>query len=857
MLDATTKRKIDSARQILVGKVPDPKAQVEQITTALVYKFMDDMDKEAEELGGKAKFFTDDLKDFAWSKLLDTRYSGQERMDLYVRAISAFAKAKQLPQLFRDIFKDAFLPYRDPETLSLFLKEIDNFTYDHSEDLGNAFEYLLSVLGSQGDAGQFRTPRHIIDFIVAVVDPKKNETVLDPACGTAGFLISAYKHIRKHNSSNFKPEKEKAEEKLPEGETIAETVLAEKTYRGDQLTPSERGKLMNNFVGYDISPDMVKLSLVNMYLHGFSDPKIYEYDTLTSEKHWGEQFDVIMANPPFMSPKGGIRPHKRFSVQASRSEVLFVNYILEHLNLKGRAGIIVPEGIIFKTENAYKQLREMLIEDGLFAVVSLPPGVFNPYSGVKTSILLFDNEHAKKSDEILFLKIEKDGFDLGAQRRKIDKNDLPEALDILEAWKQGKKKESDLVLWVKKEKISESGDYNLTGERYREVEIRKNQKWPLRELSEVVTLLRGQGLSKKDIGEKGKNKCIHYGQLYTTYGQVIKDVKSYTNLDGKVLSVSGDVLVPGTTTADAMGIATASALLEDSVIIGGDINVLRIDREKIDPVYLAYLLSKPLKKELAVYARGTNIIHLLGKDIIKIKIPLPPLEVQKEIVEQIEVKQNAINHAKEIIKNLERERRYFGQELRKLEDIEFVMLGNTCDIFNGSTPLRENKNFWENGTIPWFTVDDIREQGRKIIHTRQKITKEALQKTSVKLLPKKSVLLCCTASVGEYAFAEIELTTNQQFNGLVVKKEYEDKLIPEFLFWLSGTLKDELNRISGKTSFNFVSVGTLKKVKIPLPPLEIQKQLVAEAEKEEEIIVSNRRLIELMEEKIENTLETI
>ena len=228
MLDATTKRKIDSARQILVGKVPDPKAQVEQITTTLVYKFMDDMDKESEELGGKAKFFTDDLKDFAWRKLLDTRYSGQERMDLYVRAISAFAKAKQLPQLFRDIFKDAFLPYRDPETLSLFLKEIDNFTYDHSEDLGNAFEYLLSVLGSQGDAGQFRTPRHIIDFIVAVVDPKKNETVLDPACGTAGFLISAYKHIRKHNSSNFKPEKEKAEEKLPEGETIAETVLAEK-----------------------------------------------------------------------------------------------------------------------------------------------------------------------------------------------------------------------------------------------------------------------------------------------------------------------------------------------------------------------------------------------------------------------------------------------------------------------------------------------------------------------------------------------------------------------------------------------------------------------------------------------------
>jgi len=662
MLDATTKRKIDSARQILVGKVPDPKAQVEQITTALVYKFMDDMDKEAEELGGKAKFFTDDLKDFAWSKLLDTRYSGQERMDLYVRAISAFAKAKQLPQLFRDIFKDAFLPYRDPETLSLFLKEIDNFTYDHSENLGNAFEYLLSVLGSQGDAGQFRTPRHIIDFIVAVVDPKKNETVLDPACGTAGFLISAYKHIRKYNSSNFKPEKEKAEEKLPEGKTTAETVLAEKSYRGDQLTPSDRGKLMNNFVGYDISPDMVKLSLVNMYLHGFSDPKIYEYDTLTSEKHWGEQFDVIMANPPFMSPKGGIRPHKRFSVQASRSEVLFVDYILEHLNLKGRAGIIVPEGIIFKTENAYKQLRQMLVEDGLFAVVSLPPGVFNPYSGVKTSILFFDNELAKKRDEILFLKIENDGFDLGAQRRKIDKNDLPEALDILEAWKQGKKEESGIALWVRKEKIAESGDYNLTADRYREVVYYNNAKWEVVKLGELekekkIKFLRGQGISKKEIVENGKNKCIHYGEIYTLYQPIIKNVISRTNSKGKILSKKGDVLIPSTTTADAMGIAVARSLNEDDVILGGDINIIRTENKHVLSDYLALLISTPpLKNELATYAKGVNILHISNSDIRNLKIPLPPLEVQKEIVEQIEIKQNAINHAKEIIKNLERER---------------------------------------------------------------------------------------------------------------------------------------------------------------------------------------------------------
>jgi type I restriction enzyme M protein len=127
-----------------------------------------------------------------------------------------------------------------------------------------------------------------------------------------------------------------------------------------------------------------------MYLHGFSTPKIYEYDTLSSEDRWNETFDVILANPPFMTPKGGIRPHKKFGVQANKAEVLFTDYIVEHLNKNGRAGIIVPNGIVATTQTAYKQLRKLLVEDSLIAVVSLPSGCFNPYSGVKTSILMLD-----------------------------------------------------------------------------------------------------------------------------------------------------------------------------------------------------------------------------------------------------------------------------------------------------------------------------------------------------------------------------------------------------------------------------------------------------------------------------------
>ncbi|MBU0600670.1 N-6 DNA methylase, partial [bacterium] len=241
MLDNGTKRRIDTARDILVGKLPDPKSQVEQVTIALIYKFMDDMDKQSEEMGGKAKFFTGEYAKYAWSKIFDPRVSGYELVGLYGEAIQGMNQNPNIPQLFRNIFKNAYLPYRDPETLKSFLKIIAEFEYDHSERLGDAFEYLLSVMGSQGDAGQFRTPRHIIDFIVKVVTPCKNETILDPACGTAGFLISSFKHIQDKN-------RDKETGKI-------------------NLTPDERKRLIENFSGYDISPDMVRLSLVNMYLH--------------------------------------------------------------------------------------------------------------------------------------------------------------------------------------------------------------------------------------------------------------------------------------------------------------------------------------------------------------------------------------------------------------------------------------------------------------------------------------------------------------------------------------------------------------------------------------------------------------
>jgi len=647
MLDATTKRKIDSARQILVGKVPDPKAQVEQITTALVYKFMDDMDKESQELGGKTRFFNNGFEKYSWTKVLDKRLSGQERLDLYVQAITNMSKNPHIPQLFRDIFKDAFLPYRDPETLSLFLKEIDSFTYDHSEDLGNAFEYLLSALGSQGEAGQFRTPRHIIEFIVSVVDPKKKETLLDPACGTAGFLISAYKHILKNNSSNHLNNGVL----VHKGESAEETVIESKEkYSGDLLTPEEKGKVMDHIVGYDISPDMVKLSLVNMYLHGFPAPNVYEYDSLTSEKRWDENFDVIMANPPFMTPKGGIRPHKRFLVQSSRAEVLFVDYIWEHLNVNGRAGVIVPEGILGNANASYyKKIRETILE-GLYAIVGFHQFTFAPYAEVNTYALFIDKNLGKKAKDVLFIDVINDGFDKSSQRRAISKNDLPIAHSILEEYKKSlsnnqkykPKKDYDHFKLVSKKEILDNPDYILLHKKYTDIEI-PNTSVPIKNLGDLI----------QECKEKAGINPHEVWSVSNKYGFV----KSEEYFDKKIASKNTSnyrIIKPGyfAFNPSRINVGSIACNFTDSIgIVSPMYTVFKIkDQEEINPTFLLmYLKSNVCKEHINHLIHGATRKVLKKNDLKKLKIPLPSLKEQLRMLSEIDTEKQKITGLEERI----------------------------------------------------------------------------------------------------------------------------------------------------------------------------------------------------------------
>ena len=635
-------------------------------------------------------------------------------------------------------------------------------------------------------------------------------------------MISAYKHIlRQHDGKN---------------DQTGEPTSAEK-----RLSPEEKQKMMSNFVGYDIDPGMMRIAIVNMYLHHFPNPKIYEYDTLTYEDRWDDTFDVILANPPFMTPKGGIRPHKRFSVQATRSEVLFVDYILEHLNIKGRAGIIVPEGVIFRNDSAYKELRKKLVEDGLYAVVSLPQGVFAKPGGkgnVKTSILFFDNQLAKRSNEILFVKVENDGFDLGAQRRKIDKDDLPEALAILDAWKNGKKQSSDLALWVKKEKISENGYYNLTSELYKEREVRKNQKWPLVEIGAIAEILNGYAFKSNNYVNNGI-RIIRITNVQN--GRIVDDnPKFYPENTKEPISKyelkENDLLLSLTGNVGRVGILQKEFL---PATLNQRVACLRPKKDKILAKYLFYLLNRNVfEKDCIKSASGIAQKNLSTIWLSKYKIPLPPLEVQKEIVEQIEVKQNAVNHAKEIIKNLERERRYFGQSLRKLKDVEMSNLGDICENMD-SKRKPVTKSDRSIGKYPYYGasgivdyVDDYIFDGEYLLVSEDGANLLA-RSTPIAFSISGKTWVNNHAHILKFENSETQKLVEHYLNSIDVKQ------------YVTGTAQPKLNQ------------ENLNKIQIPLPPIEIQKQLVAEAEKEEEIIAANRRLIELMEGKISQVLAEI
>ena len=417
----------------------------------------------------------------------------------------------------------------------------------------------------------------------------------------------------------------------------------------------------------------------HMYLHGFTDPHLYEYDTLTSEERWNEFADIILANPPFMSPKGGIKPHRRFSIQAKRSEVLFVDYMAEHLTPAGRAGIIVPEGIIFQSQSAYKDLRKMLLENSLVAVVSLPAGCFNPYSGVKTSILILDKSLARQSDTIAFFKVENDGFGLGAQRRPIEKNDLPPVTTELTAYLRALRShqtpanlQPNYGLIVSKETIAANGDYNLSAERYR-VGTATNHRFPQVELGSICKPEYGFTASAEDKGDARFVRITDIGPD----GRIRKDEPKFIRLTREsepYLLKKGDLPVART------GATFGKTMLFDEeypAVFASYLIRLRFPQDRLLPeFYWSFAQSEKYWEQARILATGGGQPQFNGNALIEIKIPLPPLEFQKEIVAEIEAYLKIINGARAVLDN-------YGPHIPIHADWPVIELGEICSFKNG------------------------------------------------------------------------------------------------------------------------------------------------------------------------------
>ena len=612
MLDAETKLRIDRARNALVGKIPDPKAQIEQITFALIFKFMDELQDHHGFGANRTHASTNGRVCFGWKKLMQA--DGVKRFELYSMGLRRMEKSLEVPDAIRRILRNAQVSYADPGTLARFLETIDEFNHDHLEQLGDALEYLFSVLGSQGAGGQFRTPDHIREFIVSTVDPKPNEFILDPACGTAGFLISALRHLLRTEHPSLQR-------------------------RG---FPSRQADLQAQFWGYDISPEMVRLSSANLVLHGFKDPCIFEHDVLASENHWGRCFDVIFSNPPFMTPRGGIDSHPLFSFPSKRSELLFLQYIATHLTAKGRAGIVVPEGMLFQNRGAYKEVRRMLVNGALIAIVSLPPGCFNPYSAVRTSILFLDKSLAK-SETIAFFRAENDGFRLGRPRSRIAMDDLPQIQKEITAYFNTLRqrlpmdpKQFTHGKIVSKAEIRGDGEFNLTHWKYQRIP-QQATIYPRVPLGDLVEFL--------DYRRRPIRRADRKPGPYPYYGAtgVVDHVDRYL-FDEPLVLVGEDGAKWGAGEQTAYRVS-------GKYWVNNHAHILRPRRNLILDQYFQEVLNE---LDLRPYVAGVTVSKLTQERLKGIPILLPPLERQRKIIIKIEQYESAIEAAMQTIAGLER-----------------------------------------------------------------------------------------------------------------------------------------------------------------------------------------------------------
>jgi type I restriction enzyme M protein len=402
------------------GGLSNPLASIEQMSYLIFMKRLEDMDV-AEERRAKATKcdFTSVFEDREECRWSEWKHMSAEKMLVHVRDV-VFPFIKNVHNgektLFATHMRDAVFLIPKASLLKEAVSIIDeiNITAQNTDTQGDIYEYLLSEIKSAGKNGQFRTPRHIIRMIVELVGPDLGDKICDPACGTAGFLINAYEYIlRKYTSADMVKEDEEGDYYGLMGDKIADK--------------KEWSRLKNETLyGFDFDSTMVRISLMNSVLHGISGVNIQYADTLSKRYSEAEKYTVVLANPPFKGSIDKSDINDMLTIKTTKTELLFVERMITLLQTGGRCGVIVPDGVLFSSSNAHKNLRQMILEHNqLEAVISMPSGVFRPYAGVSTAVLVFTK--GGKTDRVWFYNMKDDGYSLDDKRTFLDgKGDIPD-----------------------------------------------------------------------------------------------------------------------------------------------------------------------------------------------------------------------------------------------------------------------------------------------------------------------------------------------------------------------------------------------------------------------------------------------
>jgi len=457
LTSATIKQKVDSLwDKFWSGGISNPLTAIEQMSYLIFLKRLEDNDNAAAASAKRRNIkFTSVFKNNEkcrwsyWSQL-----SGEEMLK-HVRD-KVFDFLRNLggeTSTFTQHMQDAYFIIPKASLLQEAVKIVDDLhiSEQNIDVQGDLYEYLLMQLSTAGKNGQFRTPRHIIRMMVKLVDPKIGVRICDPACGTAGFLFNSYMHILENNTS--KDVLEYDDEGIPHhliGDKIADKKLFNflKTHA---------------LTGYDFDSTMTRIGAMNLMLHGIDNPNIRYTDTLSKGFNEKEVYDIVLANPPFKGSIDESDVNGRFKIKTKKTELLFVELIYDLLVMGGRAAVIVPDGVLFGTSNAHLDLRKILIDKcKLEGIISMPSGVFKPYAGVSTAVVVF--QKGGITDKVWFYDMQADGFSLDDKRNKIDANDIP---DIISKWKKKEVAHKSFTVDVKEIKANK---YDLSISRYKNIE---------------------------------------------------------------------------------------------------------------------------------------------------------------------------------------------------------------------------------------------------------------------------------------------------------------------------------------------------------------------------------------------------